>query len=244
MVTTMTTDHLNDTNELPLFPTEPPAVFADPAATAAFFETVLGGLADVVDVDGGQLDEPTPCAGFTVSQLRDHVLGWLGFFAAALTDPAADNGRPDPETWELGDRRASDIVQTAAEAIGAAISNDVHGQVVVMSQARMAGDGVLAMALGEYLIHGWDLAVSTGRRWLPGGPGTGTRPEEPAADGSIGDVVDRAAEAALAFLQSTVAPEHRGPDSGFFDAEVSAPADAGVVERLLCFAGRDADWRP
>jgi uncharacterized protein (TIGR03086 family) len=101
----------------------------------------------------------------------------------------------------------------------------VADDVVTMSQARMAGDGVLAMALGEYLVHGWDLARATGRAWPPA----------ESAD-------DAAAEAALAFLQTTVAPEHRGPDSGFFDAEVAAPTGAGAFVRLLCFGGRDPEW--
>jgi uncharacterized protein (TIGR03086 family) len=85
----------------------------------------------------------------------------------------------------------------------------------------MAGDGVLAMALGEYLVHGWDLAVATGREW---------------------SAAEDAAEAALAFLRSTVRPEHRGPDSGFFDEEVAPDPDASAFERLLCFAGRDPGW--
>lgn len=236
----MTTDQINNSDELPLFPTEPPAVFADPAATAELFGTVLAALADVVDIDQGTLDGPTPCDGFTVSQLRDHVLGWLEFFAGALADPAAEEGRSEPDGWQLGDRQASDVVKAAARTIDAAIGNDVHGQVVVMSQARMAGDGVLAMALGEYLVHGWDLAISTGQPWLLGGPGVAADGEASAAP----KTVDQAAEAALAFLQTTVAPEHRGPDSGFFDAEVPATDGAGPVERLLCFAGRDVDWRP
>jgi uncharacterized protein (TIGR03086 family) len=79
------------------------------------------------------------------------------------------------------------------------------------------------MDLGEDLVHGWDLAVATGRSWEAG---------------------DAAAEPALAFLRTMVAPEHRGPDSGFFDAEVPAPPDATSFERLLCFTGRHPDWAP
>jgi hypothetical protein len=55
---------------------------------------------------------------------------------------------------------------------------------------------------------------------------------------------DAAAEAALAFLKTTVAPEYRGPDSGFFGYEVPAPEGAGPFEQLLCFTGRDPQWTP
>lgn len=72
-------------------------------------------------------------------------------------------------------------------------------------------------------VHGWDLAVSTGRSW---------------------EASDAAAAPALAFLHTTIAPEHRAPDSGFFDEEVTAPQGATAFERLLCFAGRHPGWTP
>jgi len=215
-----------DTGQFPIFPTTAPAVFSDPTTAKALFDAVLTQLAPVVEVDENQLALATPCDSFTVADLRRHVLAWLQFFAAALEDPTGSAERIDPETWELhADQRPSDIVDRAAADVGTAIEAGAANAMVVMLQSRMAGDGVLAMALGEYLVHGWDLAVSTGRPWN-------------AAD------ADGAAEAALAFLQSTVAPEYRGPDTGFFDAEVAAPPGATAFERLLCFAGRQPQWRP
>lgn len=210
--------------ELPLFPTSAPPIFADPAATRSLFEPVLAALADVVAVGDAPLDGPTPCAGFDLGSLQRHVLAWLQFFAAAVNDPDGATNRPDPETWELAPGQdPAAMVHRAAADLGAAIDAGVAHRTVVMSQARMAGDGVLAMALGEYAVHGWDLAVATGRPW---------------------SVADDAADAALGFLATTVTPEFRGPDSGFFDAEVPAPAKAGAFERLLCFAGRRPDWQP
>ncbi|MEZ5235649.1 MAG: TIGR03086 family metal-binding protein [Acidimicrobiales bacterium] len=213
-----------DTDTLPLYPTTSPEVFRDPGATVALFAPVFDRLASLVEVDAALLDAPTPCRGFTVAALQRHVLAWLQFFAAALQDPDATAPRLDPEAWELGqgDRPAA-IVTRAAEGIARAVTGGVAGRLVVMSQARMAGDGVLAMALGEYLVHGWDLARATGREY---------------------DADDDAGEAALTFLQGMVAPEHRGPDSGFFDAEVPAAPGATAFERLLCFAGRHPDWAP
>jgi uncharacterized protein (TIGR03086 family) len=211
--------------ELPVFPTTAPEVFRDAEATVSLFDAVLGRLADVVDVADDQLGRPTPCASFTVAELRRHVLAWLQFFAAALSDPSADAPRLDPESWDLGaDGSASAIVRAAAADIAAAARSGVAAQLVVMSQSRMAGDGVLAMALGEYLVHGWDLAVATGR--------------EDVDTMAFGDE----AAAALAFLRTMVVPEYRGPDTGFFDEEVPASADATAFEQLLCFAGRDPAW--
>lgn len=208
----------NTTEELPIFPTVAPAVFCDPDATAPLFDAVLDGLAAVVDVEDDQLDLPTPCSNFTVRQLRQHVLGWLDFFATALSDPAATTARPDPEAYTLPDgTAASDAVRTARDRIRQAIAADAAGQLVVMSAARMAGDGVLAMALGEYTIHGWDLATATGQPY---------------------SAPDAAVIPAHEFLRGMIAPEYRGPDSGFFDTEVAVADDAPPLDRLLGFAGR------
>ncbi|MGF1598577.1 MAG: TIGR03086 family metal-binding protein [Acidimicrobiales bacterium] len=218
----------NETSELPLFPTSAPAVFRDPDAAARLFGDVLGGLAAVVDVDADQLPCPTPCAGFTVGELLAHVLGWLRFFAAALTDPSARSPRPDPDAVAAAvsaadGERASEVVGGALDDFRRAIAADVAGWTVTMSSARMAGDGVLGMALGEYIIHAWDLATATGQPYA---------------------APDDAVEAALEFLRGMVAPEYRGPDTGFFDAEVPVADDAPPLDRLLGFAGRDPRWTP
>ena len=213
----------NTSDELPIFPTSAPAVFCDPDATPGLFTTVLERLAAVVDVDDDQLGLATPCVGFTVGELRSHVLGWLQFFAAALSDPAAATARPDPETFALTDgTTASEIVRNALSVIHQAIADDAAGQLVVMSGSRMAGDAVLGMALGEYIIHAWDLATATGQPYSA--PESAIRP-------------------AHEFLEGMVAPEYRGPDSGFFDAEVSVPDDAAPLDQLLGFAGRDPQWQ-
>ena len=212
------------TTELPVFPATAPAVFTDRAATNALFGPVFNDLAAVVAVDPNLLDGSTPCEGFTVGLLRNHALSWLQFFAAALNDPTGQTDRIDTETWQLADGQdPSGVVTEAAADISAAVEAGVADQLVVMSQARMSGDCVLAMALGEYLVHGWDLATATGRTWR---------------------ATDDAAEAALAFLTVTVAPEYRGPDSGFFGHEIAAPEGATPFQRLLCFTGRDPQWTP
>ncbi len=230
------TDRPSNHDELPVFPAAAPAVFADPATTGALFGPVLAELARIVEVPGNRLTAPTPCEGYDVAALRRHVLAWLQFFAAALTDPAGSGPRLDPEAWDLGpgDDPVT-IVEAAAADIERAIEAGVATELVVMSQARMPGDAVLAMALGEYLVHGWDLAVATDRPWPPAEPVDGTD-GEPTGEAAAG--------AALAFLQTTVQPEYRGPDSGFFGYEVEAPAGATAFERLLCFGGRRPDWTP
>lgn len=214
----------NEQHELPIFPTSAPAVFCDPDAVEQLFADALAGLADVVDVNDDHLDAATPCAGFSVGELRTHTLGWLTFFAAALLDPNATTPRPEPELFTLaGEASARQVVERALADIQTAIAADAAGQMITMTSSRMAGDGVLAMALGEYIIHAWDLATATGQLYA---------------------APEAAVEPAHEFLQGMVAPEYRGPDSGFFDAEVAVPEDAAALDRLLGFAGRDPQWRP
>ena len=213
-----------ETDQLPVFSATAPEVFSDPTAAKTLFEPVLSQLARMVEVHDDQLAHPTPCQSYAVADLRRHILGWLQFFAAALNDPSGAAKRLDPDTWDLGpDQLPAVVVRQAAADIERAIDAGAASALIVMSQARMAGDAVLAMALGEYLVHGWDLAVSTGRSW---------------------EAADVAAEPALGFLHTTIAPGYRGPDSGFFDEEVTAPPEATAFERLLCFAGRHPDWAP
>lgn len=215
------TAHSND--DLPVFPTSPPAIFCDADATAALFDDVLHRLATVIDIDPALHDQPSPCAGFTLVELQKHVLGWLGFFAAALTNPSATTPRPDPDAFTLPEgERASTIVEDCAATIGAAIRADAASSMVTMSSSKMSGDGVLAMALGEYIIHGWDLATATGQTY---------------------DAPEAAVGPAHEFLLGMVAPEYRGPESGFFDFEVEVPADASPLHKLLGFAGRDPNWQ-
>lgn len=209
-------------SELPYFPAQAPAVFSGPPEpVVALFAPVFDALADVVDrPSGDDLTRPTPCASWDVGRLRNHVLGWLQFFAAALEDPQRSGPRPDPDSYrsEDDDRAPGEVVADAAARIELAVRSDArHGRVVV-SQSVMDGSAVLAMMLGEYLVHGWDLAHALGLPWTPS---------------------EAACEAGLAFLRSTVRPEYRDVDGGMFGPELSVPADAPAHDRLLAFAGRN-----
>ena len=206
----------------PYFPAAAPAVFAVPGEVVRLLDPVLDDLAGLVDVPAaGDLTEPTPCERFDVAGLRDHVLGWLPFFAAALSDPDARGPRPDPEAYpaEAG-RPLADDVRAAAAAIVAATHGGISGRHVVLSASRMDGDAALAMVLGEYVLHGWDLARALGRPWTP----------PPAA-----------CEAALQFFEGMIVPEYRVGGRILRAGAAGAPATP-PPDRLLGFAGRDPGW--
>lgn len=211
--------------DLPYFPaTAPDELAGSPDAALGLIVPVLDALAAVVDRPGpGDLHRRTPCRDWDVEQVRDHALGWVQFFAAALADPDRARPRLDPAAyrWADDDREASDVVRTAAASIEASVRGGVQQRRVVVSQSVMDGDAVLAMMLGEYLVHGWDLARSLGLDWTP----------DPVA-----------CDAARQFLETTVVPEYRSEDGGFIGPEVEVPGDAPALERLLGFAGRQPTW--
>jgi uncharacterized protein (TIGR03086 family) len=221
---------MTETTDAPFFPAPVLAPLADPGTARELLAATLRDLAGVVDAPGRRPDAATPCTRYTLDELRDHVLGWLQFFTAAFADPAAAADRPDPERFRAaadpsaaaagGCRR---IVEEAAATFDRALAGGVLAGRVRLSQSFMDGPAALGMVLGEYLVHGWDLATAQGLPWDP---------------------TPRACAVARDFFEGTIAPQYRGGDGGFFDAEVAVPADASDRDRLLGFAGRDPQWTP
>jgi uncharacterized protein (TIGR03086 family) len=211
-------------DEPPYFPAPALAEFADARTAASYLEPVLDQLADVVArTTPDTLAGPTPCRRYDVATLRDHVLGWVQFFAAAFADPRRTSQRPDPDAYRAADddRDLADVVHRSAGTILDAVRAGVLDGQVVLMQSRMDGPAAFGMVLGEYLVHGWDLAVAVGAPWTP--------PEQ-------------ACETALEFFRGVVVPEYRGEEGGFFGEEVHVAPDAPALDRLLGFAGRRPDW--
>src|SRR5439155_9699757 len=91
--------------------------------------------------------------------------------------------------------------------------------------SRMVGtDGPAAlyggMVLGEFVLHGWDLARATG--------------QELACDDAI----------ALATYEATAPIAEQGRSMGIYGPEVQIGPDAPPLWRALALSGRDPRWRP
>ena len=214
------------TDEIPFFPAPAPPELADADAVRDRLLPVLDALADVVQaVTPDDLARPTPCADYDVAALQQHVLGWLDLFGRCFTDGGRRADRPDPAAFEVpaDAARAADVVRAARARFAEALAAGVLDGEVVMSASRMSGPGATGMVLGEYVVHGWDLATALGRPWTP--------PQDAVAT-------------AHAFFAGVVVPEYRGPDGGFFLDEVHVADDAPALDRLLGFAGRVPGWTP
>lgn len=175
-------------------------------------DSVLTKTADLVaGVRPDSGSGATPCTEYSVDQLVHHMVCWVTVFAGAAT---GETPPADPE--------ATEIIDPAGE-FRAAAQKAVHGYArladddpVTLSSGSMPAAASVAMMIGEYLAHGWDLAVATG---------------QPV------HYTDEESEVARTGLAPLLSPEYRGAGMPFGDI-VQVPDDASGLDRFLAFAGR------
>jgi uncharacterized protein (TIGR03086 family) len=162
-----------------------------------------------------QLTAPTPCEGWDVRTLLDHTIATMGMFAAAAS---RENAPPAHDVIWPTDVTTADILATfeAASAAELAAWARLDAMARTLTTAFGAMPAVDAMRISTFstLVHGWDLAVSTGQ------DGELT-PDLVAAARRIGDVL---------------APQLR-PTRQLAD-EQELDRDATDTERLMAFLGR------
>jgi uncharacterized protein (TIGR03086 family) len=181
---------------------------------ARILDDVLHQTADLLaGVRDDQWHDPTPCPEWDVARLADHMVSWVRVFAAGLAGEPRD---PDPEAYVSTDR-AGDFRAAADKAVDGVRRLGLDRDVTLFS-GGLPGRAVLAMAVGEYVAHGWDLATATGQP-VP--------------------YTDEAAALSQEGLAPMLLDEYRGPGKPFGHALV-APDDARPLVRMLRFSGRDA----
>jgi uncharacterized protein (TIGR03086 family) len=177
----------------------------------------------VTGIGDDQLDAPTPCRGLTVAALLDHVDGLsLAFTLAAAKDLDAGAAPPSADGSRLG---AGWRTRIPARLAGLAAAWQDDGAWAGMTRAGgvdLPGEIAASVAIDEVVVHGWDLAVATGRGY--------------ACDEEL-------LRAAYGFAQAAVARAPHGTP-GLFGPPVTVPDDAPLLHRLLGLTGRDPAWQP
>jgi uncharacterized protein (TIGR03086 family) len=179
-------------------------------------------LSAVTDDD---LKQPTPCAGWSVGDLYEHVIEENGKFGHAVS------GLPIPQGATAGHGGLEDVYRESARYIEQAFAaNEDPAQlreVAGVPGARRVAE-LLMMQIADTVIHTWDLTQGLGLEYEP-------RPE-------IAELVLR--------LMHMVPDEARGEGKAFRDIPATADADAGAdaerlstLDRLLLLSGRDLNWR-
>lgn len=184
----------------------------------------VAGLLD--GIEEKHLASPTPCPDYTVRELLGHLVGLTVAFRdaatkalGATTDTAPTESLPQlADGWRTALLSQLDELPEAWRSPGAWQGFTRAGGVGL--PAEVAG----LVALNELVVHGWDLARSTGQVYE----------------------VDRASlEAVLPFLEPAAAGAETGEaPEGLFGRPVPVPADAPLLDRVIGLSGRRPDWRP
>jgi len=175
----------------------------------------LSTTAEVVDgVGSEQWQEKSVCDKWSVRDLVEHLAGGAALTAAVLRGEDA-HARPtyeDTSEHELTVqfRQASQAVLLAVEEPGAL------EQTVRVGMGPVPGSVAAHLALVEAIVHGWDIATSTGQS---------VRFEE--------DVVTEALEFSRGMMEQI--PPGRSP----FAEPFPVGEDASAMEQLLGLLGRD-----
>jgi uncharacterized protein (TIGR03086 family) len=169
----------------------------------------------VAEVRDEQLSQPTPCAEFQVRDLLNHLLQVVRNFQL------------------VADRHTVDWSVTADALTGdwrTAFAADADAMISAWSDPRVLdgvspGMGLPQRTLGlmmvvDLVVHGWDLALATGRPYR----------------------VDEQLLAPAAEFLDTMGD--MGRRMGAFGPAVPVGADTTGFGRLLALTGRDPGWQP
>lgn len=115
----------------------------------------------VAGVGPGQWAAPTPCAGWSVRDLVNHVTGeelWTVPLVAGST------------IEDVGDRYEGDVLggdpvttsHRAAQAAAEAVDGSSPDATVHLSYGEERVEEYVRQLAADHLVHGWDLAVATG----------------------------------------------------------------------------------
>jgi uncharacterized protein (TIGR03086 family) len=188
----------------------------------------VAGLRPLVDrVTPADLERPTPCTGWDLRALLEHMAGQDRGFAAAVR---AARGGDDVDVsafapHPLGPSPAATIADGLDEVL-AAFAAGADGPVLLPEFDRRVPLPILVqMHLIDTLVHGWDVAATLGVQ----------------ADYGSGLDVDVVA-AALAMSEQIPDDEYRDTPGATFAHALPAPAGADPWTRVLTLLGRDPAW--
>lgn len=171
-------------------------------------EDTFGVLQRVLHtIAADDLSRQTPCAGFDVAQLTDHLLKSINALGGMVG--AEIPGR------EEGDSVERQVVAAARPALDAWHRHGLDGS-VPFGKGQMPAKSACAVLSIEFLVHAWDYASAVGH--------------EISAPEPLSEYV-------LGLARKVIRPELRA--GAGFDDPVDVPDDAGALEKLVAFTGRN-----
>lgn len=129
---------------------------ADPEQLAVAAELTGHVIAAISDE---QCSLPTPCDGWTVRDLIEHIVTGNDGFTAALQEQPPAPGAPTERSGDLASRYRRSV-QRLVEAFRQPGSLE---RMVSVPFGTVPGTVALHLRITELLVHGWDLARATGQ---------------------------------------------------------------------------------
>jgi uncharacterized protein (TIGR03086 family) len=174
-------------------------------------------------VPADRLDAPTPCPGWDVRALINHMTYWAGPAATAARKEQPPAGVEEGHDF-TADGDWADLYAERARAMAEAWTAPEawEGKTSLTGNPEgMPASVIGGMMLGECVLHGWDLAVATG--------------QDTAA------ITPELVAAAYEQLEPTA---EMGREYKAFGERVEVPESAPLLDRLLGLSGRDPYWKP
>jgi uncharacterized protein (TIGR03086 family) len=139
-------------------------------------DDVLGPLAGTYATTGDvlaaiptpALDAPSPCEGWTVRVVANHVVAGLDFFARTLEGRVVEQPDPDaPDPDHLGADPAGAYRRMADRCLAAFRGDGALDQEYPFPFGPTTGEVIANISLQESLVHGWDIARGAGLAYSP-----------------------------------------------------------------------------
>lgn len=176
--------------------------------------TVVAGVAS----DGW--DAPSPCEGWTVTQVLQHAAGdQLGFASIITGEPGPTENPFDPSgVLDVAPLELLEPTLQAAAAAWSGIAADAEDAPTPLPQGAMAAPVAVGACALDAAVHAWDIAVATGQ----------PPPLTPELAVTLLDVAQQIVEPLRAY--------------GAYAPAIETGADADPVTALRGYLGRRAEW--
>jgi uncharacterized protein (TIGR03086 family) len=186
----------------------------------AFPRGVAGFAGRVGQVRPEQWTAPTPCPGWDVRTLVNHLVYEQRWSVPILAGAALDEVGSRFDGDLLGDQPVAAVAEAAAAATAAAAEPGALARTVQLSFGDTPATEYLHQLFADHLIHGWDLAAAIG--------------------------ADRRLDPALVDFCAAwfTAREPLYRQSGVIGEPVAVGAGATAQDRLIAAFGRDPGWSP
>jgi uncharacterized protein (TIGR03086 family) len=181
----------------------------------------------IARLDSADLDRPTPCAGWDLRALLEHMTGQDHGFAAAVRVARA-GGEVDVSAFAprpVGPSPAATLTAGLDEVVAAFADGADSPVLLAEFGAHLPLSTVAGMHTVDTLVHGWDVAATLGVQ----------------AD-YVAQLDAEAVAAGLALVEQIPDDQNREAPGAPFAHALAAPDGAGAWTRTLTLLGRDPAW--